>query len=135
MEVRLKHPQAICVKSGDGCGYYVWDSGMKKEMLGRGQSSASAWAGVLSDSFSMNESGASHSAQMETHANQIIVRLDVAANKATPALASMIARILADAGATVSFGDDRCDNLEAKAVKSLDGLHVHIGKLTWAHDC
>jgi len=69
---------------------------------------------------------------METHANQIIVRLDVAANKATPALASMIARILADAGATVSFGDDRCDNLEAKAVKSLEGVHIHIGKLTWA---
>lgn len=46
----------------------------------------------------------------------------------------MIARILADAGATVSFGDDRCENLEAKTVKSLEGLHVHIGQLTWARD-
>jgi len=71
---------------------------------------------------------------MKTHENQIIVCLDVAANKATPAIASMIARILADAGAMVSFGDDRCDNLEAKAVKSLEGLHVHIGKLTWARE-
>ena len=66
--------------------------------------------------------------------SRIRARLDVAANKATPALASMIARILADAGATVSFGDDRCENLEAKTVKSLEGLHVHIGQLTWARD-
>jgi hypothetical protein len=64
----------------------------------------------------------------------IRVRLDVTANRGTPALASMIARILADAGATVSFGDDRCDNLEAKTAKSLEGLHVHIGQLTWARD-
>ena len=66
--------------------------------------------------------------------SRIRVRLDVAANKGTPALASMIARILADAGATVSFGDDRCDNLDVKTVKSLEGLHVHIGQLTWARD-
>ena len=67
-------------------------------------------------------------------AQPLRVRLDVAANRATPALASMLARILTDAGATVTFADERCDYLPAQTVKNLDGLHVHFDRLTWARD-
>jgi hypothetical protein len=62
----------------------------------------------------------------------MVVRLDVAANIGTPALAGMIACLLTKAGATVTLGDPRID--QVSEVKSLEGLHVHIDRLTWVRN-
>lgn len=61
------------------------------------------------------------------------VRLSVDATVGTPALAAMIARVLAAAGAHLSFEDDRAksDYLSAFENRPLEGLHIHIGQLTW----
>lgn len=63
----------------------------------------------------------------------LAVRLSFDANRCTPSLASMIARVLRDAGATVTFGDNAAEMPE-KPVKTLEGLRVHIDRLTWVCD-
>ena len=46
--VRHKYyPQAICVKSGDNSGFYVWESYSKKEMIGMGPTATKAWENAL----------------------------------------------------------------------------------------
>lgn len=61
------------------------------------------------------------------------VRLSVDANRCAPSLASMIARVLRDAGATVTFGDNAAEMPE-KPITTLRGLRVHIDRLTWVCD-
>lgn len=60
------------------------------------------------------------------------MRLTIDANKGTPALASLLARLLTDAGATVTLGDSRIE-LASQSPK-LTGLKVHIDRLTWVRD-
>lgn len=58
------------------------------------------------------------------------VRLSVDATIATPALATMIGEVLAKAGAIVTYQDGRVLGHDRK----LEGLHVHIGQLTWVRE-
>jgi hypothetical protein len=60
------------------------------------------------------------------------MRLTIDANKGTPALAGMLARLLVEAGATVTLGDSRIDL--SKTRPNLAGLNVHIDRLTWVRD-
>lgn len=62
----------------------------------------------------------------------LAMRLDVAANKSTPALTSMLVKLLQDAGAAVTWDDPRISQVEHKI--SLQGLRVHIDRLTWVHE-
>lgn len=62
----------------------------------------------------------------------LAVRLSFEANRGTPALASMIARVLLEAGATVTFGNNAAEMPERTS--NLLGLHVHIDRLTWVRD-
>ena len=62
----------------------------------------------------------------------LAVRLSFEANRGTPALASMIARVLLEAGATVTFGNNAAEMPERPC--NLRGLHVHIDRLTWVRD-
>ena len=62
----------------------------------------------------------------------LAVRLSFEANRGTPALASMIARVLLEAGAKVTFGPNAAEMPERPC--NLLGLHVHIDRLTWVRD-
>lgn len=57
------------------------------------------------------------------------VRIDLSAAVATPAIASMIGRILIAAGAKVTANDKRVQ-LDAP-IQNLQGLEVHIDRITW----
>lgn len=46
LTVRQHFPKAICVKSGDNCGFYIWESTMKEKMLGQGKTASTAWKSV-----------------------------------------------------------------------------------------
>lgn len=61
------------------------------------------------------------------------VRLSFEANLGTPWIASAIAKVLNDAGAFVTLGDNRAEML-IDPVPTLAGLHVHIDRLTWVRD-
>lgn len=66
-----------------------------------------------------------------------IARLSIDANRGTPTLAAQIARVLASAGAEITFDDERArdDFLRLPyPEKSLTGLRIHIGQLTWVRD-
>jgi len=61
------------------------------------------------------------------------LRISIEGNRGTPLLASVIARILKDYGAHVTFGDNKAEMPE-KLSANLYGLHVHIDRLTWVRD-
>ncbi len=46
LTVRQFFPKAICVKSGDNSGFYIWESTMKEKMLGQGKTASAAWRSV-----------------------------------------------------------------------------------------
>lgn len=60
------------------------------------------------------------------------LRLHIDGNKATPIFAAMLARVLTDAGATVTFSNRDISVVEK--TPNLAGLHVHIDRLTWVRD-
>lgn len=62
----------------------------------------------------------------------ISIRLNIDGNKGTPAIAGMIADLLASAGATVTASDKRIGR--GLKCRDLRGLRVHIDRLTWVRD-
>lgn len=56
------------------------------------------------------------------------VRLSIDATNSTPILAAMIAQVLINAGANVTTDDPRVWEVPSKSLK---GLSIHIGQLTW----
>ncbi len=61
------------------------------------------------------------------------VRLSIDATTSTPVLAAMIARVLTNAGATVTAGNG-VNAMSIDPEFRLDGLHIHIGQLTWVRE-
>lgn len=61
------------------------------------------------------------------------VRLSFEANRGTPCIASIIAKVLSDAGAFVTFGENAAE-MPSRSFRTLAGLHVHIDRLTWVRD-
>lgn len=63
----------------------------------------------------------------------LIVRLDAAAPHATSGIVALIAQVLEDNGAQVTFGDPRGEESRLSRVTNhgLKGLHVHFDRMTW----
>jgi len=63
----------------------------------------------------------------------IKANITLEATNGAPALAAMIAKLLEQAGAEVSFSDKRISKLSHRKV-NLQGLKVNFGRLVWARE-
>jgi hypothetical protein len=63
-------------------------------------------------------------------------RIDIAANQATPAIATIIGEILKSHGAEIRYSDLRAAPTRPMKTgkRSLKGLTIHIDRLTWVRD-
>jgi hypothetical protein len=71
----------------------------------------------------------------EARIEPLHLRIDLSANRATPALAAMLTNVLIARGAWVTHDkSDIPSNSFAESAVDLTGLHIHIGRMTWVRD-